>query len=94
MRRGPQRKSEMVTCEDTTQVVRNMLVWFVWIKISGRMWHNMLKWLVIYLLNKLASCSYKGKLSFKVIERKYDMASNENFELSFDGHKQKNYAKV
>ena len=40
-------KSEMVTCEDTTEVARNMWVWSIWSKPLGRMGHNMLKRLVI-----------------------------------------------
>ena len=51
-------KSEKVTCEDSTQVARKMSVWFIWSKPLGRMWHNMLKWLVVYTLNKVALCLY------------------------------------
>ena len=58
------------------------------------MGHDMLIWLVIYLLNKQALYLYKGGLCFKVIERKYNMAANENFGLWFNFHKQKIYAKV
>ena len=50
-------------------------------KKLGMMGHNMLKWQVIYLLNKLASCLYKGELCFKVIERKYNIAANEKFDI-------------
>ena len=50
--------------------------------------HNMLKWLVIYILNKLALYLYEGELCFKVIERKYNMAANENFGHWFNCHKQ------
>ena len=42
----------------------------------------------------MALCLYKGQLCSKVIERKSNIAANENFGHSFDGHKQKNYAKV
>ena len=77
-------KSEIVTCEDTTQVATNMQVWFIWSKPLGRMVHNMLKWLVIYILNKLALYLYEGELCFKVIERIYKMAINENSGLWFD----------
>ena len=41
------------------------------------MGHNMLKFIVIYLLNKAALFLYKGELFFKVNERKYNMAANE-----------------
>ena len=50
----------------------------IWSKTLGRMGHNMLKWLVIYILNKLALYLYEGELCFKVIERIYNMATNEN----------------
>ena len=67
----------MVSCEDTNEVTRKMWVWFIWSKQLGRMGHNMLKWLVI----ELASCLYKSELCFKVIERKYNNAANENFDI-------------
>ena len=51
-------KSEMVTCKDNTKVARKMSVWFISSKPLGRMGHNMLKWPVIYLLNKLALSLY------------------------------------
>ena len=54
----------------------------------------MLKWPMIYLLNKLTVCLYKGELCFKVIEIRYNMAANENFWLWFDCHKQKGNTKV
>ena len=82
-------KSDMVTYKDTTQVARNMWVLFIWSKPLGKMGHIMLKWLVIYLLNKLALYSYKGDLCFKVIGRKYNRAANENLGLWFDCLKQK-----
>ena len=87
-------KSEMVTCEDNTEVARNMWIWSIWSTPLGRMGHSMLKWLVIYILNKLALYLYEGELCFKVIERIYNMATNENSGLWFDCHKQKMYAKV
>ena len=74
----------MVTCKDTTQVARNMWVWFILSKPLGRMEHNMSKWLVIYLLNKLALCLFKGEFCFKVIERKNNMAANENLKKFSD----------
>ena len=49
---------------------------------------------MIYVLNNLALCLYKGELCFKVIKRKYNMAANENFGHWFDCHKQKIYATV
>ena len=52
------------------------------------MGHNMLKWLVIYLMNKVALCLYKDELFFKVIERNHDMAAYINFGYWFDCHKQ------
>ena len=55
-------KSEMVTYKDTTQVARNMWVLFIWSKPLGRMGHNMLKWLLIYLLDMLALCLHKAEL--------------------------------
>ena len=66
-----------------------MSVWFIWSKPLGRMGHDMLKWLVNYLSNKLALCLYKGEFRFKVSERKYNMAANENFGHLFDYHKNK-----
>ena len=48
------------------------------------MGHDMLKWLVNYLSNKLALCLYKGEFRFKVSERKYNMAANENFGHLFE----------
>ena len=84
----------MVTCEDTTEVTRKMWVWFIWSIQLGRMGHNMLKWLVLYLFNKLALCLYKGELCFKVIERKYDMAAHKNLGHWFDCQHTKMYAKV
>ena len=36
---------------------RSQLSWACLSKSLGRGWHSMLKWLVIYLLNKLALCS-------------------------------------
>ena len=63
-------------------------------KPLGRMGHNMLKWLVTYLFNKLALCFDKGELCFKVIEKKYNMAANENFRHGFDCHKLEIYVKV
>ena len=83
----------MVTCEETTEVARNMWIWYIWSKPLGRMGHDMLKWLVIYILNKLALYLYEGELCFKVIERIYNMATNENSGLWFDCNKQKMYAK-
>ena len=77
-----------------TEVARNMWLWFIWRKPLGRIGHNILKWLVIQLLNKLALCLYKSGICFKVIERKYNMAAQENFGHWFDCHKQKSYAKV
>ena len=77
-----------------TEVARNMWLWFIWRKPLGRIGHNILKWLVIQLLNKLALCLYKSEICFKVIERKYNMAAHENFGHWFDCHKQKIYAKV
>ena len=53
------------------------------------MGHNMLKWLVIEPLNKVALCLYKSELYFKVIERKYNMATHENLWQWFDCHKQR-----
>ena len=76
------------------EVARNMWLWFICRKPLGRIGHNMLKWLVIQLLNKLALCLYKSEICFKVIERKYNMAAHENFGHWFDCHKQKIYAKV
>jgi len=84
----------MVTCEDTTEVARNMWIWSIWSTPLGRMGHSMLKWLVIYILNKLALYLYEGELCSKVIERIYNMATNENSGHWFDCHKQKMYAKV
>ena len=55
---------------------------------------NMLKWLVIHILNKLASYLIEGELCFKVIERICNMATNENSGLWFDCHTKKMYAKV
>ena len=49
-------KSEMVTCEDNTELARNMWIWSIWSTPLGRMGHYMLKWLEIYRLNKLALC--------------------------------------
>ena len=49
-------KSEMVTCKDKIQVARIILVQFMWSKHLGRMGYKTLKWLVTYLLNKLALC--------------------------------------
>ena len=72
-----------------TEVARNMWLWFIWRKPLGRIGHNILKWLVIQLLNKLALCLYKSEICFKVIERKYNMAAHENFGHWFDCHKQK-----
>ena len=80
-------KSEMVTYEDITQVARNMSVWSIWSKPLGRMGDDMLKWLVIDILKKLALYLYEGELCFKVMERINDRAPNENFELWFDCHK-------
>ena len=71
----------MLTYEDNTQVAWKMSVWFIWSKVLGMMEHYMLKWDVIYLLNKLALCLYKDELCFKVIERKYIMAGNKNFDI-------------
>ena len=87
-------KSKRVTCEDTTEVARNMWIWSIWSTPLGRMGHSMLKWLVIYILNKLALYLYEGELCSKVIERIYNMATNENSGHWFDCHKQKMYAKV
>ena len=70
-----------------------MSVWFIWSKPLGRMGHDMLKWLVNYLSNKLALCLYKGEFRFKVSERKYNMAANENFGHLFDYHKNKKICK-
>ena len=58
------------------------------------MGHDMLKWLVNYILNKRALYLYEGELCFKVIERIYNMAANENSGLWFDCHRQKMCAKV
>ena len=80
-------KSEMVTYEDITQVARNMSVWSIWSKPLGRMGDDMLKWLVIDILKKLALYLYEGELCFKVIERIYNMAPNENSGLWFDCQK-------
>ena len=55
-RKRTSEKNEMVIYNDSTQVDRNMWVSFSWIKPLDRTGHNMLKWLVIYLLNKLALC--------------------------------------
>ena len=55
-RKRTSEKNEMVIYNDSTQLDRNMWVSFSWIKPLGRMGHNVLKWLVIYLLNKLALC--------------------------------------
>ena len=52
-------------------------------------WNNMLKWLVIYILNKVALYLYEGELCSKVIERIFNMATNENSGHWFDCHKQK-----
>ena len=72
-----------------TEVARNLWLWFICRKPLGRIGHNMLKWLVIQLLNKLALYLYKSELCFKVIERKYNMAAHENLGHWFDCHKQK-----
>ena len=48
---------------------------------------DMLKWLVIDILKKLALYLYEGELCFKVIERIYNMAPNENSGLWFDCQK-------
>ena len=77
----------MVTYEDITQVARNMWVWSIWSKPLGRMGDDMLKWLVIDILKKLALYLYEGELCFKVIERIYNMAPNENSGLWFDCQK-------
>ena len=45
------------------------------------MGHDMLKWLVNYLSNKLALCLYKGEFCFKVIERKCNMANDDNLDI-------------
>ena len=61
-------------------LINNVLIKKVCIlsKTLGSMRHNMLKWLMIYILNKLTSYLYEGELCFKVIERIYNMATNEN----------------
>ena len=82
----------MVTCEDNTEVARNMWIWSIWSTPLGRMGYNMLKLLVIYILNKLAL--YEGESCFKVIERIYNIATNENYRLWFDSHTKKMYEKV
>ena len=41
----------------------------------------MVEWLVIHLLNKLASCLCKGELFFKVIKRNSNIAANLDFGL-------------
>ena len=64
----------MVTYKDTTQVASYMLVSLIWIKTWGRMWHNMLEWLVIYLLNELALYLCKGGLFFEFIKRNSKIA--------------------
>ena len=64
-----------MTYKDTTQVAQNMWVSFIWIKPIGKVRPNMLKLLVIYLLNKLALCSSKGQLFFKVMKRNHYMAA-------------------
>ena len=84
-------KSKMLTHKVTSQVAKNM--WMSNLHFS-RMVHNMLKWLVIFILNKLAFYLYEGELCFKVINRKFKIATNENFGLWFGFHKQKNYGKV
>ena len=55
---------------------------------------NMLKWLVIYILNELALYLYEGELFFKAIKRNFDMAGNINFGYWFDCHKHKICQKV
>ena len=40
------------------------------------MGHNMLKWLVIYLLIKLALTLFKGESFFEVINTNYEMAAD------------------
>ena len=62
-----------------TEVARNLWLWFICRKPLGRIGHNMLKWLVIQILNKLALCLYKNELCIKIIEKNYNMAAKENF---------------
>ena len=51
-----------------------MCVSLIWIKPLGRMWHNIFKWLVIYLLIKLALYLFKGESFFEFIKRNYTIA--------------------
>ena len=73
-RKRTSKKSEMVTCRDTTQVARNMWVPLIWIKPWSRMWHTMLEWLVIYPLIKGALYLFNGWLIFEYIKRNYEIA--------------------
>ena len=52
---------------------------FILINQLGRMEYNILKWLVIFQLNKLALCFCKGKFFFDVIKKNYShMTTNHN----------------
>ena len=65
------KKSEIVTYKNIIQVTRNRWVSFIRFRALGRKGHNMFKWLVISLFNKLALYFCKGEFFFEVVEKNF-----------------------
>ena len=57
-----------MTYKNIIQVTRNRWVSFIRFRALGRKGHNMFKWLVISLFNKLALYFCKGEFFFEVVE--------------------------